>query len=122
MATLKNRVGGTIALQVDGEVYHAKGNFTYHLGGPVRESLPNASGRIFFKENHAVAYIEGEITDPGDLDLAKASTVVDATVTLQLANRKTVVLRDAWASGEWVGNTEEGNVSARWEANRGEEV
>lgn len=119
---MKKRVGGTIAFQIDGEVYNAKGNFTYHLGTPTREAVVGSSGVHGFKETHMPAYIEGEITDPGDVDLRALATATDVTATLQLANGKGVVLRDAWYAGEAVGNTEEGNVAVRFEAEEGEEV
>ena len=44
------------------------------------------------------------------------------TVTIDLANGKSIVLRDAWFAGEGTGNTEEGNIAVRFEATSAEKL
>lgn len=119
---MSQRRGGIIQLQVNGELYDAKGNFTYNLGRPVREAIVGADTVHGYKETPQVAFVEGEITDRGTLDLEKLVTMDGATVTLELANGKVICLRDAWFAGEGTGNTEEGNVAVRFEGKSGEEV
>jgi hypothetical protein len=116
------RKGGIIQFQVNGELYDAKGNFTYNLGRPVREAIIGADSVHGYKETPQVAFIEGEITDRGTLDLEKLVKMVDATVTAELANGKVIVLRDAWFAGEGTGNTDEGNIAVRFEGKSGEEI
>jgi hypothetical protein len=116
------RRGGLIQVQVDGEILEAKGSWSYNLGRPTRESIVGADAVHGYKETPTIPFIEGEITDRSDLDIASLSTVTDATVTLQLANGKMIVLRDAFAAGEWTGNTEEGNFPARFEGKGAEEI
>jgi hypothetical protein len=116
------RRGGIIQLQLNGELQDAKGNFTYNLGRPKREAIVGADGIHGYKETPQVAFVEGEITDRGNLDLDKLVTMKDATVTLELANGKVVVLRDAWYASEGTGNTEEGNVAVRFEGKSAEEI
>ena len=36
---MTRRVGGIISIKVNGEVYNAKGNFTYNLGRPMKEAV-----------------------------------------------------------------------------------
>lgn len=115
------RKGGVIQLQIDGEVYDAKGNFTYNLGRPMRETIVGADRPHGYKETPQVAFIEGEITDRGTLDLDSLITISSATVTLELANGKMIVLSDAHFAAEGTGNTEEGNIGVRFEG-EGEEV
>lgn len=119
---MSQRRGGIITVQVNGEVYQAKGNWTYNLGRPVREAIVGADTVHGFKETPQVAFIEGEITDSGTLDLAALATLENATVTLDLANGKYVALRDAWFAGEGTGNTEEANVAVRFEGISAEEI
>src|SRR5574340_429631 len=119
---MSQRRGGVISLQVNGELYEAKGDFTYNLGRPMREAIIGADAVHGFKETPQVAFVEGEITDRGTLDLDKLVTLEDATVTLQLANGKVIVLRDAWFAGEGTGNTGEGNIGVRFEGKDAEEV
>lgn len=116
------RRGGIIQVQISGEVTDAKGSWSYDLGKPKREAIMGSDGFHGFKETPMVAYIEGEITDRGTLDVAALSTIQDATVTLSLANGKTIVLHDAYAAGEWKGQTDEGNISARFEGSGAEEI
>lgn len=117
------RRAGIIQLQVDGEILDAKGNFTYNIGRPKREAIIGSDGTVHgYKEIVQVAFIEGEITDRGDLDVEAMISMTDGTVTLALANGKTVVLRSAWYAGEGTGNTEEANIPVRWEGLNGEEL
>lgn len=117
-----SRRGGIIQVQVNGVVYDAKGNFTYNLGRPMRETIIGADGKHGFKETPQPAFIEGEFTDRGTLDLNALVTITNATVTLELANGKVFVLRDAWFAAEGTGNTEEGNIGVRFEGLDAEEV
>lgn len=119
---MAKRVGGIISLKADGQTYQAKGNFTYHLGVPKRESVVGHDGYHGYKETPQAAYIEGEITDEYGLDVKKLLETKDATVTLDLANGKSMVLREAVFVGDGNGNTEEGNIAVRWEGPQGEEV
>jgi hypothetical protein len=117
------RRAGIIQLQVDGEILDAKGNFTYNIGRPKREAILGSDGAVHgFKETVQVPFIEGEITDRGDLDVEALIGMTDGTVTLSLANGKTIVLRSAWYAGEGTGNTEEANIPVRWEGKNGEEL
>ncbi len=116
------RVAGLIQLQTNGEVLRAKGTFTYNLGKPKRDAVVGADGIHGFKETPQVAFIEGAITDAGDVDLATLSVLRDATGNLKLGNGKMVVLNSAWYAGEGTGNTEEGEIAVRWEGSSAEEV
>ncbi len=114
--------GGIIQLQINGEVYDAKGNFTYNLGRAKRDAIVGADRVHGYKEMPQVAFLEGEITDRGGLDLSALVTTTDATLTMRLPNGKTFTLRNAWFASEGTGNTEEGNIAVRFEAEIGEEV
>lgn len=116
------RRGGLIQVQVNGELYDAKGNFTFNLGRPKREAVIGSDGVHGYKETAQVPFIEGEFTDRGTMDIAVLVTMKDATVTLQLANGKVIVLRDAWYAAEGTGNTDEGNIGVRFEGKSGEEI
>lgn len=119
---MTQRKGGIIQVSMDGVSFDAKGNFTYNLGRPKREAIVGADTVHGYKETPQVAFIEGEITDRGTFDLAAMVTSEGKTVTLELANGKVFVLRDAWFAGEGTGNTEEGNIGVRFEGKQGEEV
>lgn len=118
----EQRRGGIIFVKVNGDIQDAKGNFTYNLGAPIREAIVGADIVHGYKETPQVAFIEGEITDRRTLDLEALVRTENATVTLELANGKVIVLRAAWFAGEGTGNTEEGNIAVRFEGAQGEEI
>lgn len=112
---MARRVGGVMFLAVDGQRWDAKGNFTYNLGRVKREAVVGNDQVHGYKEMPQAPWIEGEITDRGSIPLDELLGVTDATVTIELANGKVIVLRDAWYAADGTGNTEEGNVEVRFE-------
>ncbi len=118
----RNRVAGLIALKINGDLYKAKGNFTYNLGMPKRDAILGADRVHGYKEAVQTPFIEGEITDTSELSLEALMMVDDATITLELGNDKVIVLRQAWQAGEGTGNTEEGNIAVRFEGMSAEEI
>lgn len=117
-----NRRAGILFFKVDGAQYDAKGGFTYNLGAAKREAIVGSDAVHGYKETPQVPFIEGEITDRSDLDLEKLLNLDGVTVTLELANGKVVLLRDAWYAGEGNIGTEEANIQVRFEGLSGEEV
>lgn len=118
----EQRRGGIIFLKINGEIYNAKGNFTYNIGKPKRDAIVGSDQVHGFKETPQTPFIEGEITDAPTMDLEALVTVENATVTLELANGKVISLREAWYASEGTGNTDEGNIGVRFEGISGEEI
>lgn len=116
------RVGGIISLKVDGDMYFAKGDFTYNLGLPKKEGVVGSDRVHGYKETPQIPFVEGEVTDRQEMSLETLVGLKDATITLELANGKVIVLREAWYAGEGTGNTGEGNIGARFEGMSAEEV
>lgn len=117
-----NARGGVIYLKVDGQLFDAKGSFTYSLGLAKKEGIVGADGVHGFKATPQVPYIEGAITDSRDIDLAKLAGIEEATVTLELINGKVITLRQAWFAGEGQVTHDEGEISVRFEGMSAEEV
>lgn len=119
---IQNRRGGIISFKVDGVLYNAKGAFSYHIGSPKREAIIGSDGLHGYKEVPQPAYIEGEITDDLEVDLDALTRLDGATITLDLAIGKTIVLRNAYFAGDGVGHSDEGNIAVKFEARTGEEM
>lgn len=113
-----NRRAGIIFVKVDGALVEAKGNFSYNLGYPQKETMAGASGIQGYKETEQEAFIEGEITDSQELDFASLVQGDELTVTLELNNGKTIVLNNAWFSADGTGNTEEANLAVKWSSSQ----
>lgn len=118
----EKRKAGIIWLKVDGDLKDCVGEFTYNLGTPKREALIGSDRVHGYSETPQAAFIEGEIRDSKGLDLQKLTLIENATVTLELANGKVIVLRESWYAGEGTGKTSDGAIGCRFEAAQGEEV
>ncbi|MDL2306625.1 phage tail tube protein [Desulfovibrio sp. OttesenSCG-928-C06] len=112
----QNRRAGRIYLKIDGALQDAKGSFSYNLGYDKNDGIIGADGVHGYKSTVQVAYIEGVITDRSTLNLAALAQQDDITVTLDLANGKTIVLSEAWFAGEGTVTTEEAEITVRWES------
>lgn len=117
-----NARAGRIFLKVDGVLQEAKGEFSYNLGNDKREAIIGADGVHGYKSTVQVAFVEGAITDNLTLDLPALTSMDGVTVTLELQNGKTIVLRDAWYAGEGTVKTGESEIAVRFEGKQGEEV
>ena len=116
------RVGGIIFFKVDSALYQAKGEFTYNIGVNKREAIVGADGIHGFKEEPQVPMIEGAITDSDELNLETLLNIRDATATLELANGKVIVIREAFFAGDGNVTSSEGEIEIRFEGIRGEEI
>jgi len=119
---MSHRRAGIIFLKINGEVQDIKGSATYNLGRPKREAMLGADGIHGYSEVPQVPFIEGEITDRADMDVAAFLNTTDATITIELANGKVITLREAWYAGEGTVGTDEANIQFRFEGMSAEEV
>ena len=118
----KNQVAGFISLAVNGVIQQAKGSFTYNIGKVKREAIVGADRVHGFKAMPQVPFIDGEITDRQDLDVEALMDLDEVTITLSLANGKTILLEDAWYAADGDIATEEANIQFRFEGLSAEEV
>lgn len=116
------RAGGQIFIKVDGEQFQAKGSFTYNLGKEKREAIVGSDQVHGFKALPQVPMIEGAITDSDELNLEALLLIRDATIQLELANGKIIVLRDAWYAADGNVTTEEGEIEVKFEGIDAEEI
>lgn len=115
------RRAGIIHIKMNGEAQDAKGAFSYNLGRPKRDAIVGSDSVHGYTETPQVKFIEGAITDRGSLDLEALVTGEDLTITLELANGKTIVLGEAWWAGEGTVSTEQAEIPVRWEGAECEE-
>lgn len=118
----KNRLAGTIYFKVDGQQHSAKGSWTYNLGKPKRTTITGPDRVHGYSEMPKAPFIDGVITDSADLDLAALQTLDAVTCTLELANGKTIILRDSWYVADGDVTTESQEIQARFEGLSAEEM
>jgi len=109
------RVGGIVIVKSNGHQYQAKGSFTYRLSVPKKEAVIGSDSVHGYKETPVVGFIEGSITDSKELNLEALQKTTGATVTLNLANGKTIGCKDAYYAADGDGTTEEGEIQFRFE-------
>lgn len=117
-----SRVAGRIFFKVDGQQYSVGASVTYNLGLPKRESGSDSSFEHYYKEKPQVPYVSGELLDRNSVDVAKFLALDEVTVTLEIANGKTIAFRDGWQAGEGEINAEEGMIGFKFEARSAEEI
>jgi len=113
------RIAGTAYIKVDGNQYTLAGTLTVSPDILTREGLAGLSGVAGYKETPRVPFIEGEFFATENLSLPALQAITNATVTAELANGKTYVLRNAWTAGARELNAAEGTVSVRFEGMEG---
>lgn len=119
---MSNLRAGKLFFKVNGTQYRAKGEYTYNLGADKHTMIAGTDGVHGYKSETVVPFIEGKITDGDDLDVKALSQVVDATVTLELANGKVIALRGGVYAADANVTTGEGEVPVRFEGLACEEV
>lgn len=118
----QNRRSGTLFVKVDGVQYDLAGHFTYNLGVEKRETKVGPNGVQGYSGNPQAPFIEGEITDARDVDVKALLALEDVTVTLELANGKTVVQRNSWNVSDGNIGTEQANIQVRFEGRESQEI
>jgi len=113
---MANKVFGIRALKINGKVYFPAGAVTINGGGVVREPVMNAVRLAGHMEKPEAATASFQIHDAADLDLRELRDLVDTTVTVDMRNGKTALMRNAFASGGWELNTETGEVEGQFTA------
>jgi hypothetical protein len=114
-----SRIAGTAYVKVDGAQYTLAGTLTVSTDSFTREGLAGLSGVAGYKEMPRVPFIEGEFYTTPDVSLPALEAVTNATVTAELANGKTYVLRNAWSAGAREVNAAEGTFTLRFEGMEG---
>lgn len=115
MAAPKGRIGGTIEVQANGQILNAVGSFDFNLGLPKREYKVGPDRPHGYTEMPQIGWIEGSIRDGQDIKLTDIGNLVDATVTIVLANGKTIMCSEAVYCADGKGETEEGTFEFKVE-------
>jgi hypothetical protein len=116
------RIAGVAYIYVDGRQYPLRGDLTVSIDMLEREGVAGMDGVHGFTEKPRVPWIEGSISDLGGLSLIALQEMCDVTVTVELANGKVYVLRNAWTSTAREFDAAEGQATVRFEGMSAEEM
>ncbi len=108
-------VAGVAFVKVDAVMLELRGGLTVSPDDREREGIAGQDGVHGFKETPRVPFIECEVTTSADLSISALQDITNATVTAELANGRTYVLRNAWTAEAREIETEEGKTKIRFE-------
>lgn len=115
MADTTNRLAGIAYLSVDGQKYMLSGDLAYSTASVSRGSLSGDDEVHGYSEKPRPPFISGTLRDAGNLTLQSFNDMTNATITLELANGKTVIGRNMWTVEAQEVKTTEGTFEVKWE-------
>lgn len=110
-----NRIAGVAYVKFDGRQLPIKGGWKVGYNKVKREGVSGQDSVHGYKEMPQVPYLEGDVSTTRDVSLDVLLSITDATVTAELANGKTYVLRNAWTADSYEIESEEGKLKVRFE-------
>lgn len=109
------RIAGICYVKVDGAQYAARGSFEVQPFTTKKEAVVGSDAPHGFKEMPIVPHIKGKFTDLPGISVSALQNITQSTITIECANGKTYILRDAWVRDEITVNTEEGEYEVTFE-------
>ena len=122
MADNTNRLAGTAYLSVDGQTYMVAGDISYDPSTIARETIIGQDRVHGYAEKPKAGSISATLRDAGGLRVADFNAMTNVTVTIELANGKTVVGRNMWTVDAIEVKTAEGSFEVKWEGPSVEEA
>lgn len=108
-------LAGTAQVTVDGATYMLEGSAKYSVSTVKREALVGKDGFHGWKETPVTGSISMSIRDAGNLTVANFNAMRNSTVTLQLANGKTIVGRNMGTTDAQEVDTEDAKFDVKFE-------
>lgn len=116
------KIAGTAFLKINGDQLPLRGNFTVSPGAFDRTMIAGQDYVHGFSELPRVPYIEGDISSHPDVRFEDIEAEVNVTVTAELNNGRTYVLKEAACKSGITINTRDGQATIRWEGTSCEEI
>ena len=115
MADNTNRLAGVAYLSVDGQSYMLSGDLSYSAASLKRDTLGGQDRIHGYSEAPRAPFISGTLRDAGSLTVQSFNDMTNVTITLELANGKTVIGRNMWTVEAQEVKTTEGTFEVKWE-------
>lgn len=122
MADTTRRLAGTAYFAVDGVTYMLAGDFSYSPASVKRETVVGMDGVHGYKETPVAGFVSATLRDAKDLTVADFNAMTNVTVFTELANGKTVIVRNGWTVDSQEVKSAEGTFDVRWESAQVEEA
>jgi hypothetical protein len=109
------RIGGVLAILVDGKTYEARGNFNVTGMTVKRTGVAGQDGVHGYIEEPIVPSIKGDWSIGNQLSLVALEAITNATAQVNLANGMSYILVDAWTVSAFVIDAHDGKVMVELE-------
>jgi hypothetical protein len=119
MATNPNRLAGTAYFAINGVSYMLQGEFAYSPGTVNRESLSGMDTVHGFKEKPRPPFISCTLRDAKNVTVADFNAMDSETITVELANGKTIIGRNMWTVEAQEVKSEDATFDVRFEGPQG---
>lgn len=116
------KVGGTAFCKVDGNQLPLRGSFVVSPSAVERTMLAGQDYVHGYTELPRVPFIEGDFSTLPEISLEDIEAQTNVTVTAELLNGRTYVLKEATVKSALEVNTREGQFRARWEGTSCDEI
>ena len=115
MADNTNRLAGIAYIAVDGQNYMLAGELTYSPPSVERETLIGQDRVHGYAEKPRAPFISGSFRDASTFSVVDFNNMTNVTLTLELANGKTVIGRNMWTVETQEVKTPEATFEVKWE-------
>ena len=112
---MAQRIAGVAFLKIDGSLYPLRGNFTISPSAVERAGIAGQDYIHGYSELPRLPVISGDVSLVQELSMDDVEATTQSTVTAELANGKTYVLREAWCTSALELNAREGQVRITWQ-------
>jgi Phage tail tube protein len=117
-----NRIAGIAFVRTDGNQLPLRGNFTVSPSAVERTGIAGLDEVHGYAEVPRIPFIEGDISLDPALSTEDMEAITNSTVTAELANGHTYVLRESWCKAAFELNARDGLVRVRWEGKQCDEI
>ena len=122
MADTTNRLAGIAYISIDGQTYMLAGDLAYSVSKVTRETVAGQDRVHGYSKKPHPGTITATLRDAGNLSVASFNAMTNNTVTLELANGKTIIGRNMWTVESQEVKTAEGTFEVKWEGPTVEEA
>lgn len=110
-----NFVAGTAYFSLDGRRLRLAGEFSWQPSTATRETLAGMDSVHGYKQKPAAGKINAKLRDAADLSITALGKAANVTITVELANGKTVSGAGMWSTEQPTVEAEEGTVDWKLE-------
>ena len=109
-----NRLAGTAYLAINGKSMALAGDFAYQVSTPTREALVGQDGYHGYSEKPGHGVITATLRNSDKVSLTDLGNLVAATITVELANGKTVIGGQMFTTEKPKAKADDAGIEIEW--------